>query len=298
MNLFSISQLSQYSGIKAHTIRIWEQRYQALTPSRSEGNTRYYDNTQLRRILNISSLLNLGFKVSDVCKKSDEQLFKLVKDAKKNIVTDESQEFYISQLVSSSLTFNETLFNQTFEDYLNQNGLEKTYLNIIYPTLQRIGLLWATNNIPPAQEHFTSNLFRLKLFSAINELPEVQKNADKWLLFLPEDEFHELGLLFSYYQIKKAGKNAFYLGTNVPMVSLTEAVNDIDPEFLLFFLVHHNLPENVEKLISNLAKAFPDKIIIAVGNEEIKEDIQYSKSIIFLHHANDLEQLLHKNKKP
>lgn len=295
MNLFSISQLAQYSGIKAHTIRIWEQRYQALTPSRSEGNTRYYDNTQLRRILNISSLLNLGFKVSDMCKKSDEQLFQLIKESTKSNVVDESKEFYISQLISSSLTYNETLFNQTFETYLNKNGLEKTYLHVIYPTLQRIGLLWTTNSIPPAQEHFISNLFRLKLFSAINKLPVIHKNTDKWLLFLPEDEFHEIGLLFSYYQIKNAGKNAIYLGTNVPLLSLKEAVNDIDPDFLLFFLVHHNLPESIEELISELAKAFPDKIIIAVGNEQIKENIQHSESVIFLHHAHDLEQLLHKN---
>ena len=162
MNLFSISQLSQISGIKAHTIRMWEQRYNALKPNRSEGNTRYYDNLQLRRLLNIVSLMNSGYKVSELGVMSDKKLFTLLEQQQGKVESDDPEDFYISQLIAAGMSYDEQHFEKIFSHCLLRFGLKNAYTHVLYPLLSRIGLMWASNSIPPAQEQFISNIIRQK----------------------------------------------------------------------------------------------------------------------------------------
>ncbi|MGK2864305.1 MAG: MerR family transcriptional regulator, partial [Chitinophagaceae bacterium] len=143
MNLFSISQLEQFSGIKAHTIRIWEQRYNALKPQRSEGNTRYYDNTQLRRLLNIVSLMNGKYKVSELCSMPDEKLFSLLRNQNEiRSAANETHEYFIAQLIAAGIDFDEILFEKIFSACLLRFGIKHTYTHILSPVLVRIGVLW------------------------------------------------------------------------------------------------------------------------------------------------------------
>ena len=160
MNQFSISQLQQFSGVKAHTIRIWEQRYNALSPSRSEGNTRFYDGNQLRRLLNIVSLLETDYKISELCAKSDDELYALINKQIEVKLGDENSEYYISQLIAAALNFDETHFEKIFSTLLLRKGLLETYETIIYPLLERVGQLWASNSIRTSNEHFLSNLIK------------------------------------------------------------------------------------------------------------------------------------------
>jgi hypothetical protein len=170
MNLFSISQLSQFSGIKPHTIRIWEQRYDAFKPERSEGNTRYYDDKQLRRLLNIVSLMEQGHKVSQLCSMSDETLFSMIHDSGR-LDSNDTAEYYINQLIAAGMSFDSGHFEHILSLSFSAYGIRDTYKNVIYPLMTRIGLLWASDILPTTSEHFISNIFHQKLSAAIDSLP-------------------------------------------------------------------------------------------------------------------------------
>ena len=291
MNNFSISQLQQFSGIKAHTIRIWEQRYNALTPNRSEGNTRYYDDSQLRRLLNIVSLMDTDYKVSELCSMPDEKLFNLIKSRLLSKSAESSStEYFVSQLIAAGMCYDVAAFEKVFSICIEKFGIKNTYVKVIYPLLDRIGLMWSCDTMPPAHEHFISNIIRQKLFSAIDALPPAKSLKDTWLLFLPENEFHEIGLLFSYYLIRNAGKRVVYLGNNVPLDTLIAAVKEISPSNLLFFLVHNDAPGECEKYCNTLIKNFGKIKIHLAGNKNIIGKIKTGKQIKSIGSPADLEK--------
>jgi len=293
MNLFSISQLQQFSGIKAHTIRIWEQRYNALSPDRSEGNTRYYDSIQLRRLLNIVSLMDSDYKVSELCSMPDKTLFNLIKDQlKAHSLVHNEKEYFISQLISAGMSYDEVGFDNIFSNCLKRIGIKSTYVNVIYPLLDRIGLMWSNDSIPPAQEHFISNSIRQKLYAAIDALPQLKSSKNSWLLFLPENEFHEIGLLFANYLVRSMDKKVYYLGSNVPFDTIVNAVKEIEPDNLLFFLVHYDVPENSQKYLTALGKSFNKTIIHLSGNEKLISQLKIGKQFQWIHSAKEFEKIL------
>lgn len=296
MNQFSISQLERFSGIKAHTIRIWEQRYNALQPNRTEGNTRYYDNEQLRRLLNIVSLTGLNYKISDLGIMPDQQLFKLVGELRKES-EDISDEYFVSQIIAAGITYDEPYFNKIFSDCLAIHGMKDTYLKVIYPVLVRTGLMWSCNELAPVNEHFISNLFRQKLFTAIDALPPPKTGSDSWLLFLPENEFHEIGLLFSHYLVRLSGRKTIYLGSNIPLKSLINIGKDITYKNILFFLVHKDSNKNIQEYLNELSKNFSGKKINVAGDQELLKQFKPAKNIHFLSSVRDLEQQLFLNSK-
>ncbi|MBX9853356.1 MAG: MerR family transcriptional regulator [Cytophagaceae bacterium] len=276
MNLFSISQLSRFSGIKPHTIRIWEQRYNALKPSRSEGNTRYYDDTQLRRLLNIVSLMESDYKVSELCAMPDEKLFRLLKNLQTN-VNNGPCEYFISQLIAAGMAYDEPHFEKIFSHCLLRLGMKDAYIKVLYPMLERVGLMWASDSIPPAQEHFISNIIRQKLFTAIDSLAAAKPAADSWMLFLPENEFHEIGLLLAHYLIRLSGRKVIYLGGNVPLLSLTAAIKQTGCANLLFFLVHYDSPDAPQEYLKRLSATFPGKNIYISGNHKLISQLKRGK---------------------
>ena len=293
MDLFSISQLQQFSGIKAHTIRIWEQRYNALSPGRSEGNTRYYSNDQLRRLLNIVSLMGYEYKISELCSMPDEKLFKIINSHLKNLSSpDLAIEYTVSQLLAAGMSLDETYFNSLFSESIARYGIKNTYINVIYPMLARIGLMWTNDTMPPAQEHFISNIIRQKLFTAIDSLPPVKSSKDAWLLFLPENEFHEIGLLFAQYVIRSKGKKVFYLGCNVPLDTIAKVVKEITPSNILFFLVHNNIPVDTQEYLNTLSANFKKTNIYLSGSEKLISELKPGKSIQWIRSVEELEKQL------
>jgi MerR family transcriptional regulator, light-induced transcriptional regulator len=291
MNQFSISQLEKFSGIKAHTIRIWEQRYGALQPNRSEGNTRFYDNEQFRRLLNIVSLSNHGHKVSELCAMPDKQLFKLVWELE-NEIENRPEDYFISQLIAAGMSYDESYFDKIFSHTLLRYGMKDTYLKVIYPVLVRTGLMWACNDLAPANEHFISNLFRQKLCTAIDALPPSKPGSDSWLLFLPENEFHEVGLLLAHYLIRLSGKKVVYLGGNVPTHSIISAVKEISCDNLLLFLVHRNSEVEMRNYLTDLSTHFKERNIYVAEDQQFFNRLKKTKNITFLSSVQDLEQQL------
>jgi len=292
MNSFTISQLQRFSGVNVHSIRAWEKRYDALKPDRSEGNTRYYSGNQLRRLLNISSLMNSEYKISELCSLSDSELYELMNNHLEQITIPHTDKFLVSQLVASALEFNELLFDKVFSRSIIQDGFEGTYLKVIYPALQRLGLMWSADRVAPAQEHFICNLIRQKLSLSIDMLPVNINSKKHWLLFLPEDEFHETGLLMANYLIRNAGHRCTYLGANVPLDSLQNAVKQLKPTSLLFFLVSKDDVEQDKELIRVMLKTFSQpKIFVAAGADRLAK-IKMTNNLSKLSSVNELKEVL------
>lgn len=287
MNHYSISDLQQLSGIKAHTIRIWEQRYDALKPGRSEGNTRFYDDSQLRRLLNIVSLSETGMKVSEVCVLSDKKLADLIEEKFiQNTIQSTPQEYFVSQLILAGMEFDERAFEKHFSACILRYGIQDTYLNVIQPLLVRVGLMWNKDSLNPAQEHFISNLIRQKLYSAIDGMPPAKEENDTWLLFLPPNELHEIGLLFVNYYLRSIGKKVIYLGASVPMDSLRATFKALEIKNIYLFIIHVLPLEEAEELLKNI-RSFDKKAKIHIsGNSKIIENIRIPDKTIFI---NDME---------
>lgn len=291
MNSFTISQLSRYSGIKAHTIRIWEKRYQALKPFRSEGNTRYYNGDQLRRLLNIVSLMKKDHRISELSKLSDEKLQKLITALYLKKDEQGLEESLVSQLIGAGLNYDEENFEKVFSHCLLKYGLKEAYKKVLYPMLERIGIMWCDNTIPPAQEHFLTNLLRQKMLTAIDYLPSPVSGKAPWILFLPEDEFHEIGLLMAHYMVRSAGQPSVYLGANVPLTSLKQTIHSIRPGSLLFFMVHYDQAEEINQYFRELKKLFNKKIYVA-GNPELLGTIRTAQDFKWLRSIEEMENLL------
>lgn len=273
---------------------MWEQRHSALHPHRTEGNTRYYDNTQLRRLLNLVSLQETGKRISELSPLTDQELFELLKAHNSQTSRDEKTDrsFFINQLLAAGMTYDAPFFEKMLAHCLHRFGMKVTYTKVIYPMLQRIGFLWATNELPPAQEHFMSNLLRQKLFTAIDSLPPASSQAPTWLLFLPENEFHELGLLMADYLLKSDRQNTLYLGANVPLSSVAAAGEVWPADNLLLFLVHKDAPDSIEDFLEKLNQHFPATQVVLAAGPGIMEGVNVAPDVKVLHQLSDLEELL------
>jgi MerR family transcriptional regulator, light-induced transcriptional regulator len=269
-----------------HTIRVWEQRYNALQPGRSDGNTRYYDGSQLRRLLNIVTLNNRGYKISEICRMSDEKLFELIEREQKLADSDRPADYYINQMASSALTYDEPWFEKVFSHCVSRFGMKKTYGEILYPLLERIGLLWSCNKLPPAQEHFITALIRQKLSTAIDALPPATIN-ESWMLFLPEDEFHELGLLFAHYVIREKGRKSTYVGANLPLDSAI-----INPDHILLFMIRRRDQAEQKEFLATLKRILTKTTINVAARPELADELNDVKGVNWLRSSRSLEEIL------
>lgn len=291
MDSFTISQLSQFAGIKPHTIRAWEKRYHALRPGRSNGNTRHYDGMQLRRLLNIVSLLAAGYKVSELCSMPNEQLYRLLDDLNQFTKT-ETDEYCIAQLIAAGMNYDEAGFEKVFSNAVTQHGLKEMYRLILLPMIERVGMLWKCNRATASHEHFITNLLRQKLFAAVDGTHATFHTAEKWLLFLPENEFHEIGLLAAHNLLRLSGHQTIYLGSNVPGSALQSAIETIQPDHLLLFLVHNDQKRSTQKLLHDLLAGFSGKKIYIAGNRRLLEQLPMDKRMHCLQTVDDLANII------
>lgn len=289
----SISNLERLSGIPIHTIRIWERRYNVLTPSRSTGNTRSYSDADLKRLLDISSLNQAGLKISEACALSPLEIDNfLKKDIDKTINNNIQYEFYISQLLKSGIAYNELLFAELLTEAITKHGVEDSYQQIIYPLLQRLGLMWRRDNICPAQEHFISCIIRQKLMREIDSIPLKIQTKSSWLLFLPEDEAHEIPLLFASYLIRTNGFKVVYLGDRVPLASLKDAMKNFKAENLLFFMVRQRTIADATNYLTEIENSFGDAKIHLAGNGKLISNLSLSKRVTHFNSIDEFKNLL------
>jgi hypothetical protein len=245
----------------------------------------------LRRLLNIVSLSGLGYKISEIGSLPYEKLFKLLAEAQRKESHGDLDNYYINQLIAAGMSYNEANFEKIISHCLLSYGMRDAYLKLIYPMLVRIGLMWSCDMLPPAHEHFINNLVRQKLCTAINLLPHPE-GSKTWLLFLPEDEWHEMGLLFASYIIRLRGDRVIYLGSNLPYSSLEDGVKNCHPDNLLLFLVRNDFTENYQEYINRLSSDFKKKKIFIAGSEQTINPLKKRINTYWLISAEDLEQQL------
>jgi MerR family transcriptional regulator, light-induced transcriptional regulator len=271
MSTYSIKDLEQLSGIKAHTLRIWEQRYDILSPDRTDTNIRTYDDNDLKLVLNIALLKDHGYKISEISKMPPEEL------AKEVLLISDKQLNYPDQihaLTISMLDLDEERFEKIVSTNTLQFGFENMMINIIYPFLSRIGTLWITGSIGPAQEHFISNLIRQKLIVAIDgQLPSLRNGAKKYLLYLPEGEMHEISLLFANYIIRSRQNKVIYLGQSLPFSELGFAHGMHKPDYIFSVITSVPGQNEIQRYVYKLAKEFPDSKILLTGYQVVGQDI-------------------------
>lgn len=217
MSSYTIKDLEQISGIKAHTIRVWEQRYNFLQPKRTETNIRTYSGEELKTILNVSLLNKYGYKISHIDRMSSSQMEEKILGLNN---MDAQKEKVVNDLIKDMVALNMTSFEQQLDNYILQKGIEKTIYEIIFSFLERVGILWITNHINPAQEHLSTNILRQKIILGIEKLPRVLHANKRIILFMPEGEYHEIGLLYVHFLLKQRGIGVDYLGANVPIIDL------------------------------------------------------------------------------
>ncbi|WP_153798240.1 MerR family transcriptional regulator [Foetidibacter luteolus] len=262
MNAFTIRDLENLSGIKAHTLRIWEQRYAFLRPKRTDTNIRLYSNDELKTILNISLLNRYGYKVSHINRMTELEIKEKIRTLSH---AQALQERVINELIQLMIDLQMDEFESRIDDYIYAHGIEKAINQLIFPFLERIGILWLTNNINPAQEHLVSNLIRQKLIVGIEETVSLVQVNKTVLLFLPEGEHHEIGLLYMYYLLKTRGIKVLYIGANTPLKDIEYVTRLKQPDYLYTHLTSVSGNFNFEKFAQSIASRLPASTIIVSG---------------------------------
>lgn len=286
MSSYSIKDLEQLSGIKAHTLRIWEQRYSIITPKRTDTNIRTYDDQDLKLVLNISLLKDHGYKISEISKMSIEDMYREVVK-----ISDRQQNYpdQIHALTLSMIDLDEERFEKIVSTNILQFGFENTMIHIIFPFLNRIGTLWVTGSVGPAQEHFISNLIRQKLIVAIDSQANKHRpEGKKYMLFLPEGELHEINLLFSNYVIRARYNKVIYLGQSLPFNELAFAYNLHKPDYLFTSITSVPSNHEVQPYVDQLVRAFPESHLLLTGYQVIGQDITIPDNATIINQIDDL----------
>lgn len=287
MGKYSIKELEKLSGIKAHTIRIWEKRHKIIQPSRTTTNIRFYSDDDLKKIINVSLLNNNGIKISHIADMSMAEMNRKVLEISE-VKSDTS--VYIDQLILAMIDMEEEAFEKVLSTIILRYGFERTVTEIIYPFLEKIGILWQAEHITPAHEHFMSNLIRQKIIVAIDGLQIPSKAARKVVLFLPEGEMHELGLLFNHYLTRMLGYRTYYLGQNVPHEDLLSVVQIHQPQILITSII--SPMKNIEQYFEKLSHDFPAAQIYASGMQTLHFKDTSINNIRFFSTALELKTLL------
>jgi len=282
MNAFTIKDLENLSGIKAHTIRVWEQRYSFLKPSRTETNIRYYNNQELKHLLNISLLHKYGYKISHIDKMDEKEVEEKIFHLSQGQAL---QEKIVNELIQHMIDLDLDNFESVLDNYIMTRGIDKAITHIIFPFLDRIGILWQTNHIQPTQEHLVTNIIRQKLIVGIEGVI-THINSDKSvLLFLPEGEHHELGLLYVYYLLKNRGIRVLYIGSNVPVKDLEFICQAKKPDYLYTHLTCVTGNFNFERFLQYMQQQLPDYPLCISGRlaqsqiRKIPASISFRKSL-------------------
>ena len=291
MGNYSIDQFSSITGITKFVLRTWENRYDYLRANRSKTNIRIYTDDMIVRALNTNYLLEAGYKISKISKISEIEITKIVEEIKVNKI-DGKENYYINQIIISTLEFSTSKFNEVFEEGVLDYGILDFYEKVVLTTLDKIGILWLTNKVSPSQEHFLSENIKQKLIVASDIYLNQENIKQTWLLFLPENEFHEIGLLFARFLLIKSGFNVIYLGSNLPYESLYQVNEKIKIDNTLMFSVSKssiiNINSTIEFLESNfvstnnyiVSKQFTTKMISEKSTINIISDVNSFINII------------------
>ncbi len=290
MSHFSIKDVEALTGIKPHTLRIWEQRYGIPLPKRTATNIRYYEDEDIKLLLSVAMLNRRGHKISKITRMSREELDKLVLE----LTSDSDDEsILLESLTKAMLSLDEVAFEKVLSSHIIQHGIESTFINLVFPFLLRIGMMWQTGSINPAYEHFITNLIRQKLFVAVDaQAKNAPDGSKKFLLFLPAHEPHEIGLLFANYLIRSRGHHTSYLGPNLPLDDLAPVMSLYKADYILTVFTSSVSMYSPLSVATKLSGDFPKSKILIGGSQVLQANIQLPANVRILQSFQDLIKLL------
>ena len=291
MAVYSIKELEKLSGIKAHTIRIWEKRYSLIEPHRTNTNIRYYTDGELKKILNVAVLNRHGIKISSIAKLND---LELREEIIKVSTTSDSSDTLIDSMVLSMIDLDEYKLEAMIDKSINKIGFKSTVTDVLYPFLEKVGILWQSGDVYPVQEHFVSFLIRQKIIAATDRISNTfNPNGKKFLLLLPEGEWHEIALLFAQYLIKEANHEVIYLGQSVPYSDVLAIGASKKFDFILVSSSTSQTGFDLGLYLEELCVAFPDKKILYLSSIKKELLVESSQNHIHLHRVSHLTNFIH-----
>ncbi len=281
MAVYSIKDLEKLSGIKAHTLRVWEQRYGIIEPKRTKTNIRYYQDEDLKFVLNIALLNRNGIKISKIAKMDREEIAEKVAAISEINFENGTQ---LDALTISMIEMDESKFDRIVSTNIEQLGFERTMLEVIYPFLDKLSVLWLTGSINPVQENFMSYLIRQKIIVAIDREPLVTAGDDpnKFLIYLPEGEKQELSMLFMHYLLKARGNQVVYLGQEIRLTDLKDAYNIHQPDYIFTMITETFARDSVQNYVDRLVKTFPDTHLLLSGYQVVAQQVVPQENLTVL----------------
>lgn len=292
MYYFTIRDIENLCNIKAHTLRVWEQRYDFFKPKRKESKHRVYDNEDLKQLLRISFLYHQGWKVSRLSQLTPEQALNEVHQYQEG---KGAFDYFINQLLERAIDFDKDGFEQLLTGIIQNIGFEMCIEKVAYPLLNKIGMLWMTNHVIPAQEHFCSYIIQHKIIAHTDGLPMPDSSAPQIVLFCPHGEYHELPLFYINYLLKKWGWITFYLGSDVSIDLLKPFNDSAQIKYLFLHLITNFTGFGMDDYFEKLCKTFPQKTIVATGQAVFGLQRQFTNLIILKKDENILQFIKTKN---
>jgi len=290
MFLYSIKDLEKLTGIKAHTIRIWEKRYGIVSPQRTSTNIRYYTEMDLKKLLNVALLVKNGIKISQLAGCSCDDLNDKIVDI---FYKTNGKDTLIDQLVLAMSELDDKRFNSTISSSILNKGFESTIVDLIFPFLERLGLLWQTGNINTAQERFVLSILRQKILVALDSMHwNPALNTKLFMMFLPMNELHEIELLFYRYIIRKHGHKVIYLGQSIPFDDVVEIANVKNVDFLFFTANSPMTNPDFDTYTLRLSKKYPDKKILISGLQIRQTTRNTPLNVLKINSMEDLKDIL------
>ncbi|MGB4838581.1 MAG: MerR family transcriptional regulator [Saprospiraceae bacterium] len=286
MVAYSIKDLESLSGVKAHTLRIWEKRYGIIKPSRTDTNIRYYKEADLRNILNISLLNRKGIKISKIAGMSQDSIRQKVAEVSE---VDSAFEDQVDTLMLAMFELCETKFNIILDHQINSKGFEETMNDVVYPLLDKLSIMWEAGSIKSVHETFVSNIIRKKIIVQIDKLGRENCFTNvRCLIYLPENESHELSLLFLEYILLKNKAKVINLGTSVPLIDVLEGKNIFNAGYI-FTLFNDSFSESpLQPYLNELARNSPDQQVIISGFQTTSQDLDLPPNVMIV---NSIEQM-------
>ena len=292
MRKFSISDIENLTGIKAHTIRVWEQRYNFFTTKRTDTNIRYYNDDDLCMFLNIATLNENGYKISKISQMDNSEINDLVKHLKEDHYNVNVQ---VQMLSNSMLKMDDEEFDEILNGCIDDLGMDAAMTTIVFPFLRKVGFMWQVGTINPAHEHFAVHKIEQKLINDTYQFRKSPgKDAKRYLLFLPPGETHEVGLLFAQYLLKANGHQTLYLGQNLPYDSLNEVAIYYEPDFAFSVLTIAGLENGVDEIITKLKDSLGEIPLILAGNQISINEIPKRDNLILIKNILEFTQIIQK----
>lgn len=294
MVVYSIKDMETLSGVKAHTLRIWEKRYDVLQPKRTKTNIRYYTDEDLRHLLNVCFLYKHGYKISKIANMNEEEIKNNIASHTQIVLDDKDK---IDTLMMFIIELDAYNLNKIFDQYISQTGLEKSMEELIYPLLDRLSMAWLAGSFQSVHESFVTQIIKSKMQFCIEQLDDSHHFSPHYLIYLPEGEKQELSLLYLHYLLKKNKCKVVNLGSDVTLRDVISSLEVLKPDYL-FTIINNELKEiAIQTYIDELTSSMKNGKFLITGYQAVTQNIDWGEKVRIFKNLSETLSFITKGKK-